>query len=282
MGAYGDQVQPRDLEPEQGPPETLVLRLRRYLEPFDPECARNWRGSNEETIAEYTRLCDLRADRALPLSYLTYLRALGDANGDLFGEFKLVTEVPRLIELYQGASELEPLSGDLPVCGSYVVSDQISLDLRGEGEPSVAETTNGTWYSELSKSWEALVMQAAIKRVEARRLPLRRWFSRSSEGLEAALGPDDTVEKLRSVLESFAEPRGMHRAWASDSRHHVLIGERHCLYATVHEPPSMLVTCFTSDQPFLDDVQSQLEPALGVGLGGRAGLVNGRLTDVKT
>ena len=273
-------MQTPDLEPKQGSSATLVARLRAYLEAFDPEGPLRWRGADEEEIAEYARLCEIRAGRQLPVSYLTYLRSLGQSNGDLFGDFKLVTELPRLIKLYRGASELEPFSPDFPVCGTYVIGDQISLDMREQGEPPVVETTNGIWYSALSKSWEALVMQAAIKRVEARRLPLCRWFSRSRDGLERALGKDDVVQKMQALLEHFGESRGMHRMWASDAMHHILICERHCLYTRGDASGAVIVNIFTSEQSFLDEVQSQLEPSLGAGKSGRAGLVDGRLTDL--
>src|SRR6187551_1335940 len=103
-------MQTPDLEPKQGSPATLVARLKNYLEPFDPDGPSKWRGANDEDIAEYERLCSMSAGRQLPASYLTYLRSLGEANGDLFGDFKLVTELPRLIKLYRGASDLEPFS----------------------------------------------------------------------------------------------------------------------------------------------------------------------------
>ena len=88
------------LEPEQGPPESLVKRLRQYLERYDAECVLGWRGASEESILEYIRLCELKAGKSLPVAYLTYLRGLGTANGDLFRELKLITDLKELIEFY--------------------------------------------------------------------------------------------------------------------------------------------------------------------------------------
>src|SRR5688572_31174987 len=100
------------LEPDQGAPESLVTRLREYLEPHDSECSLGWRGATEGDILEYIRLCELNPGKSLPACYLSYLRGLGESNGDLFGDFKLVTELKRLMNFYHQCSELEPFSSD--------------------------------------------------------------------------------------------------------------------------------------------------------------------------
>lgn len=270
-----------ELEPAQGLPETLVERLRSFVEPVDPECPTQWRGASEGDIFEYVRLCELRAGKKLPVAYLTYLRGLGAADGALFGELKLITDLKRLIGFYNHRSDLEPFSSDFPVCGMYQFSDQISLDMRGAGEPTVVETSDGGYDGELSKSWEALVMQASMLRVEARRLPLMRWFSRSSAALQKIFGPEQAPQTMQASILEFAERHGMQQSWVSDARHHIFVGETCSLYTEVDYTGGTFHRVFSAEQSFLDAVQSQLEPRLGAGKSGRFVLQNGKVTSVK-
>ena len=271
-----------DFEPQQGSPETLVNRLRSFLEPFDTGCVEAWSGAGETEIAEYIRWCELKPGKVLPASYLTYLRALGVNDGDLLGDFKYTTILREIIGLYEDTaeSEFDALSPDYPVCGLHYIADQISIDLTSQGEPPIAVTADGYRVRELSKSWEALVMQAAVLRAEARRRPLIRWASRSRERIALTFGAEGALDKMHAEIDNFARTFGLYLSWVSDSQHQVLVGERGCLFTDASGRGGALMHFFGSDQQFIDEVQRRLEPALGAGKSGRSGLVEGRLTAV--
>lgn len=123
-------------------------------------------------------------------------------------------------------------------------------------------------------------MQAAVIRVEARRLPLMRWFSRTPLTLQTIFGAEHT-EGMRTCIREFSKTHGMQLSWVSDARHHILIGEACSLYTEVDYAGGTFHRVFASSQSFLDAMQSQLEPKLGAGKSGRFVLHNGKITTAR-
>ncbi|MFC1641595.1 hypothetical protein ACFL5O_02735 [Myxococcota bacterium] len=271
-----------DLEPRRGPPDTLAQRLRDYLELFDPDLLTRWHGADEALVGEYARLSGFEDPQSLPPAYRSYLRVLGLDDGGLFADLKLDARLDDVVELYRECIRSEPdtLNPTLPICGVFVVGDQISFDRRdGSDEPPVVETSDGEWFAALSRDWEALVMQAAILRVQPRRLAHGRWFSSSATSLEKALGGDRSPARVAWAMEEFAAQHGLASAWPSDPRHHILLGNARSLYARVGVEGGLLLYAFAMEEEFLRAVHDKLAPRLGTLLRGATQLENGLLRD---
>ena len=258
-------------------PATLVARLREYISPHDPTWAARIQPCTDEDLAHYAGLAGLGAAAdALPAAYRAFARAMGGDCGGLFKGLRIDTRVREIVTLYQEYQQFEPdaINPLLPVVGLYIVGDQISLDLRAAAaDPAVADTSNGEWVQPLSRSWEALVMQAAVLYVEPRRLPFARWYSRPASRSKV----DPAV--LHAALAGFGAPVGLIEAWPSDAGHSILVSAPSSLYMTIHADGSALLYAFSADRSFLQRVDAELAPSLGMTHRGTARLIAGSLQD---
>lgn len=273
-----------ELEPHRGPPGTLADRLRDYVMPYDPSLVENWHGSDDATLREYAMLAGFEDLEAVPASYRSYARAMGADDGGLFKDFKIDARLGEVVELYRDCLRTEPESLDpnLPVCGSFVIGDQISFDRRSVvDDPAVVETSDGEWFANLSLSWEALVMQAAILRVESRRLSHARWLSCTPTGLKQAIGEHCTPKCIARVVDGFGVQHGLSQAWPSDVRHRVLLSDARSLYGCIGAGGSLLLYAFAEEEVFLRAVENELARKLGAAKTGIAQIVDGALGDVR-
>jgi hypothetical protein len=257
----------------------LFERLREYVAPVDPEMFVHSRGATDEDIAHYAALSGF--EDAVPASYLCFMRAMGCNDGGLFIDLRIEAKLESVIELYQDCLRTEPhsLNAELPVAALYVIGDQVSFDRRnGLAEPPLVDSADGELVRPLSRSWEALVMQAAILRVEPRRLAHGRWHSSSANSAAKALDGASAAE----TIDAFAAKLGLPIAWPSDARHRIAVDEHRSLFARIGDKDAVLLEAFSNDELFLHRVGNELAPSLGAMKGGVLRIVRGALRDSKS
>jgi hypothetical protein len=267
-----------DLIPAQGDPATLFERLRAHVAPFDPALVTRFQGASQAELDRYAALSGFGDD--VPASYRSFALGMGRDNGGYLVDLRMDAKLPSIIELYEECedSEYDSLSPDFPVAATYIVGDEVSFDRRtGVAEPPLVDSSDGELVRPLADSWESLVMQAAILRVEPRRLPDARWYSSSPASAAKALAG----ASARELVDDFAAKLSLPLAWPSDDLHRIAIDEHHSVFAKIGPKDSVLLYAFSTDEFFLRRVGSELAPALGASTGGILRIVGDALRDSK-
>ena len=116
----------------QGTPETIIARLRDYIDPVDPTFFKATSGATTELIEHYCTLAGLRSIDVLPPSYREFLRVMGTRDAGLFVDIQLKTSISWLVEIYEDwmVSQPDTFGPELPIVATYIIGDQLSLDLR--------------------------------------------------------------------------------------------------------------------------------------------------------
>lgn len=259
--------------PASGAPETLFARLCAHIAPHDPGWRERLLPADDVELARYAGLAGLGAVDHLPASYLVCARGMGRDSAGLFRDLRFDTSIPRIVRLYEAFQHSEPdaINPELPVVGLFIVGDQLSLDLRSpSADPPIVETTQGEYWEPVSRSWEALVMQAAILRVEPRRLPHVRWYSHPAR-------PRSERAAVHAALAAFGAHAGLQKAWPSDDRHHIFLSSAASLFAEHFPDGSLLLHAFADGPSFFAEVEEHLAPALKLTARGIARVIDGRL-----
>lgn len=265
--------------PTPGDPSTLFERLRDHVQPYDPDVFVRARGASDEQLERYAALSGFGA--AIPESYRSFLHGMGSDDGGLFVDLRLDTKLSSILELYEDCIEspYDSVSADLPVAALYIVGDQVSFDrTSGSTEPPLVDSSDGELVRPHAASWEALAMQAAVLRVEPRRLPHARWYSSSPNGAAQALAGASAAD----VVDAFAAKLGLPIAWPSDPWHRIAVDEHHGIFAKIAAKEATVLYAFSADEFFLRRVGSELAPALGATSGGILRIIDGALKDSPT
>jgi hypothetical protein len=252
--------------PRRGSPVTVVERLAEYVGSTDPAFPLRLRGAPADAVLLYAKLAGFESVESLPVAYRLFLGGMGLEDGGLLEVFRIRAHLPSLIELYEeGSTELQPLSNDCPVIATDSMGEAISFDRSTKAaEPEVVETSDGEVTGRLAQSWEHLMVQAAVIRVEARRLSGGRWFSSSGLSATQALGVgDDGTGSAAAAVDILARELDLHVAWPSDFRHRVAFGERLSLFAEIGEEDQVMLYAFCGDRGLLDRIGRGARKKLG-------------------
>jgi hypothetical protein len=268
-----------DVVPARGHPATLFERMRDHVAPFDPDLVARFQGASKAEVDRYAALSGFGID--VPASYRSFALGLGHHDGGFLVDLRLDAKLPSIIELYEDLedNDFDSLSPDFPVAATYIVGDEVSFDRRtGLAEPPLVDTASGELLRPFAASWESLVMQGAILRVEPRRLSDARWFSSSPDSAAKALAG----ASARDVVDAFVAKLSLPLAWPSDDWHRVAVDEHHRIFAKIGPKDAGLLYAFSIDEFFLRRVGTELAPALGASTGGILRIVGDALRDSKS
>lgn len=71
--------------PQKGKSETIIQRLRTYIDPLEPEWFQSLVPASEQQILKLQQILELdKFNLKLPLSYIEFLRYAGEGAGGLF------------------------------------------------------------------------------------------------------------------------------------------------------------------------------------------------------
>ncbi len=257
----------RNLTPQQGSVDSFVSRLVEYVSSHDSAYPTKIKGASQKQIERYCELSGIRPDEP-PSTYLSYLETLGVEDGDLLGWRRIDPKIERLIRVYEdwSTSEPESLSSTVPVIGTYLVGDQVSLDLRSPTpNPPVVETSDAEIVVELSVSFEHYMMQASMMYVESARHPHRIWASSSQATVENHLSANGgTDPSTNKVLQGLAQKFGLHTAWCSENNYKILINEKTSIFAETTPGTGLMTHVFTeADSNQLPAISDELENMFG-------------------
>ena len=131
-----------DYIPSPGTPDTTFERLSEYVSAIDPAWVSRTRGVDAMFLQRYL---DLAGRPTMPESFRQTARSIGVDAGGLFRDFRVVANLQRVVSLYEDHLRFQPqaINRDFPVVATYIVGDQISLDLRTHGEPALVDTASG-------------------------------------------------------------------------------------------------------------------------------------------
>ena len=257
----------KHLLPPQGTADTIVDRLLAYITPYDPDFPNLIQGASDKEILEYCERAGFKTPEELPVSYHTFLKAMGTHDGFLFdtcfitmfSEFQLETELDVLWEMYSDNPVPEAQKSKYAYVADTIKTmfyDTISLDLTSKTTEPRIVVTNFIYDEEAknirfhSQSWEHLVMQSAVLRVEPRRLPLVQWYACPVE--------DNMIpfKAFKKEIDQLLDRLGLTLHWPGDARYYIAISENISLFIDIDLREMM---CFTDTKELLRVVDAFAE-----------------------
>lgn len=214
-----------EMFPRMGGTEDLFERLAEYIDVFDKTWKERIKPASKEQIEKLRNVSQLKKyAKDFPKPYLVFLETMGVDDGGLLSKYlNGDANIEIIIDVYREYEIYEPEIMETPYLAIFDedMDRQLHVDLsKKDLDNTFAIEKDGDIMFE---SFEKLLFKAACQQFE--KFKYRVAFSASKNSVGEAMEKYQ-IKELFEEVEKIGEKNALKKAWFSDSRYDIMLGEK--------------------------------------------------------